>query len=199
MDAQEPVRHPEPAGGYGSAPPSRGYGPAPRSEYEGPRRSLTPFITVGLVVATLSTGLVLAVVGVRRYIASAKTAEVRTELAEIAKDAAAAYEPAHRVCPSASLPVPVNLRADGPSKYQSMHSEWMVDEARNAGFACLRFEMTSIQYYQYRYDATLSSFTAQGRGDLNGNGVSSDFTWSGHVEGGRLVIDRKITENVAED
>jgi hypothetical protein len=194
------VTHSPPAGGYGSAPPSARFGPAPEAESgDGSRGSLHPLITAAIVVTTLSTALVLVVAGCRRYIGLAKTAEVRNNLALIAKDAAAAYEPAHRVCPSASQPVPATLSTGRASKYMSQHAEWAVDEAKGAGFACLGFEMTSIQYYQYRYDATPSSFTAGGRGDLNGNGVFSDFTWSGHVEAGRLVIDRKVTENVAED
>ena len=197
------MTHPPPAGGLGAArasPPSTRFGPVPEAEGGGgPRRSLQPFITAGIVVATLATALLLVVVGCRRYIGLAKSAEVRNNLAVIAKDAVAAYEPAHRVCPSASQPVPAALSAGRPSKYQSMHSEWVVDEAKGAGFACLGFEMTSMQYYQYRYEATPSSFTAGGRGDLNGNGVYSDFTWSGHVEGGRLVADRTVSEYEAED
>lgn len=197
MDAPEPLAHPPPAGGYGAAPPSTRFGPAPESG--GPRRSLKPFIIVGLVVASVSTVLVLFVVGIRRYVAVAKTAEVRIALARMAKDAAAAHEPAHRVCPSASFPVPLEGSMIRASGYQSQGQEWLVDQAKNAGFACLGFEMTMPQYFQYRYDATDSSFTARGRGDLNGNGVFSDFTWSGHVQGGKLVIATEVTEKDTEE
>jgi hypothetical protein len=186
-----------PPGGYGAGPPSKRFGPEP--EVESPGRSAAPIITAALVVATLASVLVLVVLGCRRYIAVAKTAEVRVALADIAKHAAAAHEPTHRVCPSASLPVPATDAAISGRKYQSTSSEWVVDAKTNAGFACLGYELPGIQYFQYRYDATPSSFTARGRGDLDGNGVFSDFTWSGHVVGDRLVIADAITETNTEE
>lgn len=195
----DPVTHPPPAGGYGSAPPSARFGPAPEAESGGARRSLRPFITVGLILVSISTMVLLAVVLVRQYIGAAKTAEVRGNLATIAQDAAAAHEAERRVCPSASLAVPAsdsNIRLR--QKYQSMPQEWRVDQEKNAGFSCLHFEMSTIQHYQYRYEATASSFTAGGRG-MNGRDVYSDFTWSGHVEGGRLVIAPEITEKKIEE
>lgn len=201
MAADDPVTHPPPPGGYGGAPPSTRFGPAPAPESDGggPRRSLGPFITVGVILTCLSTVLVLVVVGVRRYIASAKTAEVRSSLAEMTKNAATAYEPAHRMCPSTRLPVPAEESWIRGHYYQSTRAEWLVDEPSNAGFACLHFELSMPQYFQYRYEATPSSFTARGRGDLNGDGVFSDFAWSGHVEKGRLVVARSLTEKNTEE
>jgi hypothetical protein len=205
MDAHEPLTHRPPPGGHGSGPQSARFGPAPEIEAEiaspgGVRRSLKPFITVALIVTTLSSVLLLLVVSLRRYVAVAKTAEVRNALAEIAKDAAMAHEPAHRVCPSATVAVPADASAiRGARKYQSRGDEWLVDKPSNAGFACLQFEMTRMQYFQYRYDASPSAFTARARGDLDGDGVFSDFMWSGYVGGDKLVIDRQITEKDAEE
>src|ERR1700691_6187677 len=92
----------------------------------------------GLVVPILA---VLAVYGVRKYIANAKTAEARNALGEIARDAATAYERDHALCASASSPVPSSVSMVRGVKYQSAPGEWQVDRARNAGFACLRFSM----------------------------------------------------------
>jgi hypothetical protein len=79
----EPQSDRAPAGGLGSGPPSKRFGPATEEETAAlsgraaPRRSLKPFITIALVVATLSTLVVLGIVGVRRYTAVANTAEVK--------------------------------------------------------------------------------------------------------------------------
>ena len=189
------MTHPPPPGGYGSGPQSKRFGPGWHEPegVVGPRRSLKPFITVAIVVVSLSTLLVIAVLGLRRYIRVAKTAEAQNSLAEIAKDAVAAHAPAHRICPSATQPVPLEQKWISGKKYQSTHAEWRVDEEKNAGFACLGFERVAPQYYQYRYEATPSSFVARGYGDLNADGVFSEYTWSGHVVGDRLVIDPSVT------
>jgi hypothetical protein len=197
MDADQPVTRPPPPGGYGAAPPSVRFGPAPDADV--PRRSLAPFISAALIVASLASVLVLVVLGCRRYIAVAKTAEVRLALAEIAKDAAAAHEATHRLCPSASLPVPAADATISGRKYQSARADWLVDARDNAGFACLGYEINGIQYFQYGYDATPSSFTARGRGDLNGDGVFSEFTWTGKIVNGKVVIAPSITEKDIEE
>jgi hypothetical protein len=185
-----------PPGGYGAAPPSARFGPAPELTSE-PRASSTALVTVGLVVVSLSTIVVLAIVGMRRYIARARTAEVRVALTEIGKHAVAVHEATRRVCPSASFPVPADewaLRGE----YLAMRSEWRFDEAKNAGFACLDFEMHRPQYYQYRYDATDASFIARGRGVVDGDGAVSSFSFSGEVKSGRLVLAPKLTEDANE-
>jgi type IV pilus assembly protein PilA len=161
---------------------------------------------VGAVVAAIGVMAVLAIYGVRKYIANAKTAEARNSVGQIAKDAVAAYEaerlpspgssaaPGHRVCPSASRPVPVEAAMISGKKYQSAAGEWAVDKERDAGFACLRFEMTAPQYYQYRYEATASSFTAGGRGDLNGDGRFSEFQLQGQIIYKALVVTPTLLE-----
>lgn len=55
------------------------------------------------------------------------------------------------------------------------------------------------QSYQYRYEATPSSFLAGGRGDLNGDGKFSDFTLEGRVEAGRLRLSPQISETDPEE
>jgi hypothetical protein len=197
-DSAEAVASVPPPGGYGAAPPSARFGPAPEITSE-PRASYTALVTVGLIVVSLSTIVVVAIVGMRRYIGRARTAEVRVALTDIGKHAVAAHEATRRVCPSASLPVPAEESAIlGARKYMSTRSEWRVDEAKNAGFACLDFEVTHMQYYQYRYDATDASFVARGRGDLDGNRVLSDFSFSGKVKDGRLVLAPELTEDTNE-
>jgi type IV pilus assembly protein PilA len=150
---------------------------------------------------------VLSIYGVRKYIANAKTAEARNALGQIARDAATAYEREsvsgstiqHRVCPSASSPVPADRNLVSGKKYQSTAAEWNVDKAREAGFACLRFEMAMPQYYQYQYDGTSADFTGTARGDLNGDGVFSTFTIQGKVQNDALILAPSIQETNPEE
>jgi type IV pilus assembly protein PilA len=139
----------------------------------------------------------LAVYGTRKYIASAKQAEAKNSLGMMGNLAITAYERDKKLCPSASSPVPVIVpRA---AKYQSAASDWEVDASRNAGFACLAFSMSMPQYYQYEYRATPTGFTAIARGDLDGDGVVSEFQLEGRLEGGQLKLAPTILEtNPAE-
>jgi type IV pilus assembly protein PilA len=72
----------------------------------------------------------LAAIGVRQYIANAKTAEARNALGQMAKDAVAAYEASAeagkpgRLCPSEKHPVPAAPTSVRGMKYQSKPAEW---------------------------------------------------------------------------
>lgn len=156
-------------------------------------------VVVVLIVPVLGVLATLAIYGTRKYVANAKTAEARNTLGMIAKDAVLAYEGEgadgkRRVCPSASAPVPADRTMVSGKKYMSSAAEWQTDKAANAGFACLRFEMATPQYFQYEYEATATSFVARARGDLNGDGVFSTFEIQGQVVGDRLVVSPAILE-----
>lgn len=178
-----------------------------------PRKGGGAGIVIAVVVALLilpvvGTFAVMAIYGVRKYIANAKTAEARNTVAHIAKAAVSAYERedeaggetvTHRLCRSASSAVPRDRSMVSARKYQSASSEWNVDADRNAGFACLRFEMPSPQYFQYEYVATATSFVVRAHGDLNGDGVFSTFELRGEVKDDRVVIAPSIVETNPED
>jgi type IV pilus assembly protein PilA len=145
-----------------------------------------------IVVAIIGVLAALAIYGVRKYLANAKSAEARTAVGRITKDAASAWdresmsqslialggsvEIAHSLCPDAAA-VP-----DAPppaSKYQSTPSDWSGD----AGWACLRFSMDGPQYFSYAYNSDDTTFSAVAQGDLNGDGTNfSTFTMSGKVD-----------------
>jgi type IV pilus assembly protein PilA len=154
-------------------------------------------VAIPAIIAVIGILAVLAIYGVRKYIANAKTAEARNSLGQIAKDAAAAYDRDGKVCASASSPIPATV--PHAAKYQSMASEWEADKAVNGGFACLKFEMSSPQYYQYDYKATASGFTATAHGDLNGDGVESTFEIEGKVVGGVLQVAPMLKETNPEE
>jgi type IV pilus assembly protein PilA len=165
---------------------------------------------LGAFLIVLPVFCMIAIYGVRKYIANAKTAEARNAVGQIAKDAVAAYEGApgatsRALCASASQSVPESARYVRGAKYQSSESDWAVDARRNAGFACLRFSMDQPQYYMYSYRAVGrssagDSFVATANGDLNGDGVLSTFSLTGRVQpGGLLEVDPNLLEtNPAE-
>jgi len=171
-----------------------------------------------IVVAIVGVLAVLAVYGVRKYIANAKTAEAKNSLGQMGKDAVTAFEGENmtnallaeagnaaiirQFCGSANAAVPTNPPAG--AKYQSTKVEWSNagDVANKAGFPCLRFEMTQPQYYSYNYKITTvgtGPFTAEARGDLNGDSTYSTFSLLGQVTNSRATIAPSIGEVSPEE
>jgi hypothetical protein len=149
-------------------------------------------VALPIVFIVMAMFSVLGLAGVRRYLGNAKASEARNSVAFIGKSAVAAYEENKKICPSASSPVPAAIPHG--RKYQSEPGEWSRDKDRNAGFACLKFEMNVPQYYQYDYQATDTGFTAIARGDLNGDGTPSSFTITGKLVGDALIVSPTIEE-----
>jgi type IV pilus assembly protein PilA len=167
-------------------------------------------LIVAAVLAVPTLGIVasLGIYGVRRYLASAKTAEAKNTIGAIARGAVAAYEretlvgtkTVQRLCDSAT-PVPRTVPA--ATKYQpssATGSDFQTGSA-DAGWMCLKFSMSYPMYYQYRYDkgagsgktgATANGFEASARGDLDNNGTTSFFGRGGTVRNGSLVLDTSI-------
>lgn len=146
-----------------------------------------------IVVAIIGVLAALAIYGVRKYLANAKSAEARTAIGRIAKDAASAWDResmapgvmslgssaaiSRSLCPTSSA-IPTALASVGGAKYQSSPGEW-----RQAGWSCLRFSMDGPQYYQYQYVASsATAFAAIANGDLNNNSIPSTFTLAGAVQ-----------------
>jgi type IV pilus assembly protein PilA len=176
-------------------------------------------LLIGLGGLVLMGGVlsVLAIYGVRKYIAAAKQAEATNALGRIARDAAERYVggpgegrvaktvATKGLCASASRSVPASASAIRGTKYQSTPEEWAVDGQTGAGFACLGFSMDQPQYYQYSYRASGKAspgdaFEAKASGDLNGDGVMSTFTLGGRVQpSGELVVDQTIHKTNPEE
>ena len=172
-----------------------------------------------IVVAIVGILAVLAVYGVRKYIANAKTTEARNSLGQIAKDSATAYEKEsmkatilspgsstgiiRALCYSAANTVPSVITGISGDKYQSTKADWAntADAKINAGWPCLKFSIDQPQYFMYTYTgdstgATKSSFVATANGDLNGDGNYSTFTITGQVSTDMIL---NIAPNVSEN
>ena len=121
--------------------------PPPKSGF--PTWAIVLIVVAGGCIVVLPVVSVLAVYGVRKYLANAKTAEARASLKQIAMDAAQTYQRDHALCPSASTAVPVSMSMLHATKYQSVVSDWQIDARRRAGFACLGFAIEEPQYFQY--------------------------------------------------
>lgn len=180
-----------------------------------------------IVVAIVGVLAVLAVYGVRKYIANAKTAEAKNSLGQMSKDAVSAFEGermaasvlsvggsadvVRRICATGTTkyapggPTPDIAKVKG-AKYQSQKTDWSTaaDVTANAGFPCLKFEMTAPQYYVYGYMGTGTAlegdmFTAVANGDLNGDSTPSTFQTYGKIQEGRLTASPSIDETSPEE
>jgi len=173
-------------------------------------------IELMIVVAIVGVLAVLAIYGVRKYIANAKTAEARNNLGQISKDAGSAFDREkfasatviaagsstavlRALCSSASATVPVGVPS--AAKYQSSSADWQAGDAVT-GWQCLKFTIGDPQYYRYAYAATVStsgSYTATANGDLNGNGVLSTFSIAGSIQNGILNNAPTVAEVNADE
>jgi len=184
-------------------------------------------IELMIVVAIVGILAVLAIYGVRKYIANAKTAEARNSIGEIAKDASTAFEKesmpgtllapgvsaalSRSLCTAASATVPVAIASVAGKKYQSKSAptttDWDTDmNTFHTGFYCLKYSMDQPQYYMYSYTGALGTgvvtdtFTAIANGDLNGDGTTSTFSLVGGVTAAYTVnIAPNITELLPEE
>jgi type IV pilus assembly protein PilA len=178
-----------------------------------------------IVVAIIGVLAALAIYGVRKYLTNAKSAEARTAVGRMAKDAQTAYERenmggtivtitqsraiAHELCPAVTATVPAALTAVASQKYQSSPAEWSSN-----GWACLKFSMNDPQYFMYDYQVPKGgvagtpgvdgdNFLAVANGDLDADNSPSTFSLAGQIQAasGELVLTLapSIAETAAEE
>jgi type IV pilus assembly protein PilA len=175
-----------------------------------------------IVVAIIGVLAALAIYGVRRYLASAKTSEARNQVGAINRSAVAAYEressaatlmtaggtsgqSMHTLCTSTTA-VPAAPPAN--SKYTPKVADYATD-----AWKCLKFEVSEPQYYAYIYEqssyTTLGStactapgttgWMAQAAGDLNGDSVKSSFCLIGDISTAKQPVTSTAIQVINED
>jgi type IV pilus assembly protein PilA len=171
-----------------------------------------------IVVAIIGVLAALAIYGVRKYLSNAKTAEARTALGRISKDAQSAWDResmsgdplalggtavnSRSLCPTAGATVPSAIGSVSNRKYQSSPADW-----KGTGWSCLKFTMDGPQYFMYNYtksgDNVTGSFLAEAHGDFNGNGIPSTFSLGGQLAAASgeivLAISPQIKETLVEE
>ena len=167
-----------------------------------------------IVVAIVGILAALAIYGVRKYMANAKTAEARNGIGQMGKDAITAYfkegmAPTvmtlgtstgvmNKICDGANVAeVPSSSASIAAKKYQSAPNDW-------ASWDCIHFSMNDPQYYMYDYisttdlTSTAATFTCQARGDLDGDSTLSSFTILGGIKAAGGVQTAVLAPNMNE-
>lgn len=175
---------------------TRGAAPAPGRSFAGPVVVFATLLGATLVVVFLAT--------TGRRVDYAASVEARGGVIDMAKgniarlarlSEAPAAPGSGRLCGSAARSVPASIVGVRGYRYRAAPSEWG-DENDDAGFGCLRFRADQRQRYLFDYQASpeRTSFAAIAKGDLNGDGLTSSFTYRGSLREGKVVMEPAIEE-----
>jgi type IV pilus assembly protein PilA len=173
-----------------------------------------------IVVAIVGVLAALAIYGVRRYLATAKTAEAKDTIGGISRAASGAYEretyanellpdgktsatAMHALCATAQK-APATIPKGTKIQPSTKDTEDFNTGDNISGWKCLKFTMTQPVYYQYQYNQGASpcgagapgtGFEACAQGDLDGNGTPSTFARIGDVRNGNVVVSTELYIN----
>lgn len=165
-----------------------------------------------IVVAIIGVLAALAIYGVRRYLASAKTSEAKNTIGRIARAASEAYEretvasellapgassnaPVHALCASAEAVPAAGVPA--AKKYQpntAAGTDFNKGDAVTA-WKCLKFEVTDPIYYQYHYYAG-SGYISPALGNADPGATGFEAAARGDLDGDTVLSTFALTGKV---
>lgn len=144
------------------------------------------------IAADIGTGATIGVYAVRQYLLRAKQAEATHTIGRLSLGLSREWKAAGPGAAKMKLvsypPTPKTVPKG--ERYQTSSADWKP-------WTPLAFEMTEPQYYQYEIKAAKDGKSADiiARGDLNGDGVTSEFKLTVKVgAGGKLEIPPTIAE-----
>jgi type IV pilus assembly protein PilA len=168
-----------------------------------------------IVVAIIGILAALAIYGVKKYLTNAKTGEAKNNIGRMGKDAVAAFQreqmdatllgangardAVHRLCADTTNVNPAAI--PGGEKRQPDPAIWKSDPT----WRCLRFSLNDPVYYQYDYDAanptnlSTGTFAAKATGDLDDDGTSSTWQYTGGMLSNEARLATTITEPTTGD
>ncbi len=157
-----------------------------------------------IVVAIIGVLAALAIYGVSRYLKHSKTAEATRNLGSIETGSKNQFQQesdvsgsgvgpfVHNFCTSSGGMVPI--APPKAAKTKVLSADWDATT-----WKCLKFSINEPQFYAYGYSSSgegpTATYTAAAMGDLDGNGVNSEFilTGGGSPTGDAQRVSLRIT------